>query len=323
MSLTEPLKLQVDALHRPVTDVLVLDLVAAGGDDLPAWEPGAHLELEVGAGVIRHYSLCGDSVDPGRWRIAVLREPEGRGGSRLLHESLEVGAPLVVHRVLQRFTMPARPSYVFLAGGIGITPIAAMVARAEAEGADWRLYYLGRSRDRMYLADELERRWPERVVVHPSEERGRLDLTALVGALPDGTSLVCCGPDGLTHQAGAAARARGLDFHHESFGADPLADSPDDGGHHTGPESFEVELASTGAVVPVGADQTVLDAVADAGAIVVSSCREGYCGTCETAVLAGAVDHRDTVLTPEEQQDATVMMICVSRSLGPRLVLDL
>lgn len=288
-------------------DVVVLTLRAAGEEPLPRWEPGAHVDLLSPVGP-RQYSLCGSPADD-TWRIAVLREPDGRGGSAWVH-SLAAGDPVTVRGPRNHFPLLDAPRYLFVAGGIGITPILTMIAAA---GTDWELVYGGRTRASMAFLDELD---DPRVTVRPQDETGLLDLSILDTPRPD-TLVYCCGPEPMldaVEKRCAAWPAGSLRV--ERFTAKPLTEPVLDG-------AFEVELAATGRTVTVPPDRSILDVVEEAGVSVLSSCSEGTCGTCETPVLSGEIDHRDSVLTPEEQAVGDAMMICVSRARCPKLVLDL
>jgi ferredoxin len=191
-----------------------------------------------------------------------------------------------------------------------------MIAQVEASGADWRLVYGGRTRSSMAFQAELQDRYSGKVVIHPQDEAGLLDLPTLLTD-PGAAAVYCCGPEGLLAavEERCASLPKGT-LHVERF-------APKDGATDGPRESFEVELAQTGTILTVPADRSVLDVVEDAGVQVLSSCQEGTCGTCETIVLSGIPDHRDSVLTDDEQAANDTMMICVSRSCSPRLVLDL
>lgn len=293
----------VDGRHEAAEGVVVLTLRAADGGALPGWSPGAHVDLLLPAGP-RQYSLCGEPADVGVWRIGVLREPGGRGGSAHVHDTLHVGASVRVRGPRNLFPLLPAPRYLFIAGGIGITPILPMLAAA---GSDWELVYGGRSRATMAFLDELA---DPRVTVAPEDETGLLDLDGLLGVPRPDTLVYCCGPEPLL----AAVEERCPAARVERFTPKPVT------GVTT---SFEVELARTGVTLTVPADRSVLDVAEDAGVTVLSSCAEGTCGTCETPVLAGDIDHRDSVLTDEEREEGDCMMICVSRATSPRLVLDL
>jgi ferredoxin-NADP reductase len=280
------------------------------GDALPLWTPGAHIDLHLPGGLVRQYSLCGDPADPGTWRVAVLREPDGRGGSAAVHDVLAVGDTLTADGPRNRFPLADAERYLFLAGGIGITPILPMVAEVARRRRPWQLAYGGRSLDGMAFRNELSR-WQENVALYSP---GRMDLDRLLGAVTNGTAVYCCGPASLLE----AVEKRAAAVHTEHFTAGRLTATKGEAANE-----FEVELASTGQVITVPADGSVLAALRGAGREVLSSCEEGTCGTCETGVLGGVPDHRDTVLTPAEQAKNDVMMICVSRARTPRLVLDL
>jgi ferredoxin-NADP reductase len=312
--------------RRRVADAVdAWELGFADGRDLPAWRPGAHLDVLVpveaadgSSGVLeRQYSLCGDPADRRTWRIGVLREPGGRGGSERLHTAVHVGTTLRVRGPRNRFPLDPSPAYAFVAAGVGITPILPMIRAAEEAGADWTLDYAGRSLTTMAFAEELAEAHGSRVRLHPADGGPRLDLASVLAARPAGALVYACGPARLVDELErlTAGSAPGT-LRTERFEAREL-------GEPVLREPFEVELAMTGATVTVPPGRSILDVAEEAGALVVASCREGTCGTCETPVLEGSVEHRDSVLTPEEQADDRVMMICVSRSRGPRLVIDL
>lgn len=312
---------------RAVADgVLELRLGHPDGQALPAWEPGAHLDVQTPAGV-RQYSLCGDPAD-GTYTIAVLREDAGRGGSRGLHDMAAPGAELRVLGPKNHFPLVEdAEDYLLIAGGIGITPIRAMADRLARSGARWRLHYGGRSRGSMAYADELQDLGGERVRLCPQDTDGLLDLDRILDGVGPGTVVYCCGPAPLLDAvADAVAASPARELRVERF-TGPSAPTPEPGGAPAddagAPTSFVVELAASGGSVEVGPDRSILEAVRSAGVDVISSCEEGWCGTCETRVLAGVPLHRDDVLTPSEQASNEVMMICVGRSCSERLVLDL
>jgi len=306
--------LRVEARAQECTDVASLILVDPHGRELPPWSPGAHVDVTVTAGAVRQYSLCGDPDDRRRWRIAVLREADGRGSSVRLHDEVGPGSLLEVGTPRNNFALVEAPSYLLVAGGIGITPMLAMARHLSTTGADWRLLYAGRTRSRMALTVEAVALGP--VTLHRDDEMGPLPLEAVLDSLEPGTAVYCCGPEGLLAAVEALCPAacplHVERFHPRDLGVDPAADEP-----------FEVVLRSTGTTVQVAAGQSILDALGKAGMDVPSSCREGTCTSCETGVTEGEVDHRDSVLGDEERAENTTMMICVSRARSPRLVLDL
>lgn len=313
--MTEPeLHLVVEKKELLADDVVLLTLRDPSGAELPAWTPGAHLDLVLTEDLVRQYSLCGDPGERSVYRVAVLREPAGRGGSAYVHDVVAEGDTVLVRGPRNRFALVDAPGYVFVAGGIGITPLVPMIAAAHAAGADWQLVHGGRSRASMAFT-ELAGRHPDRVALVPQDEAGLLDVAGILAAAA-GRPVYCCGPEGLLAAVEAEGERLGVPVHVERFSARPGAlDGPD--------EAFEVELSGSGTVVAVPAGCSILDALEGAGIATLSSCREGTCGTCETGVLAGEPDHRDSLLTEEEQASNEVMMLCVSRSRSPRLVLEL
>ncbi len=306
---------RVVAVSRVASNVVAIDLEADTGSALPAWRPGAHIDVVLSNDDVRQYSLCGP-LGANRWRIGVLRETDGRGGSAWLHNRVSVGDTLRVGGPRNHFEFePARGmNYVFIAGGIGITPIAPMLEAAASAGVDYSLHYAGRSRSTMAFLDELSDAHGRRVVVHATDEGERLDLDGLVANLRPFSVIYCCGPARLIDAVEKAAVGRQL--HVERF-------EPKELGEPVLHESFEVELALSGITVTVPPDRSILDVVEESGVLVLSSCQEGTCGTCETPVLEGEVDHRDSILTPDEQAANDTMYICVSRAACPKLVLEL
>ncbi|BCJ57544.1 PDR/VanB family oxidoreductase [Micromonospora endophytica] len=295
--------------------VAVLTLCRPDGNDLPAWSPGAHVDLALGPDLVRSYSLCGDPADRGAWQVAIQREPDGRGGSRLAHERLTPGTTVRVRGPRNNFALRPARRYLFVAGGIGITPIRPMVAAADAAGADWRLVYGGRSRTSMAFAATLREKYGDRVSLHPQDETGLLDLDGLLHR-PTGELVYCCGPASLIDAVLQRCQAwPSGTLHIERFTAVAT-----EAGVET---AVEVELALSGRTVTVPPGTSILAAVEQAGVQVLSSCREGTCGTCETTVLAGEPEHRDSLLTEEERAAGDTMMICVSRARSPRLTLEL
>ncbi|MGV9853043.1 PDR/VanB family oxidoreductase [Streptomyces sp. NPDC003442] len=302
------------------SDVVALTLRHPAGRDLPAWEPGAHLDLVLGTGLTRQYSLCGDPADRASWRIAVLRAPAGRGGSAQVHDTLTEGSTVRVRGPRNHFALRPAARYLFIAGGIGITPLLPMTAAADAAGADWRLLYGGRTRASMAFADELADRHGGKVRLVPQDEEGLLDLMPyLTAPAGPGTLVYCCGPEPLLQVAEEACRG----WPEGSLRTERFQPRTDDAGGESGSRAFELVLTRSGLTLTVEPERSVLRTVEAAGVPVLYSCEEGTCGTCETDVVEGEVDHHDSVLTDEERASGETMMICVSRCHGPRLVLDL
>jgi cytochrome P450/ferredoxin-NADP reductase len=307
---------RVVAKREEADGVVSLALREAGHRPLPAWEPGAHVDLVLDGAPTRQYSLCGDPADSHQYRLGILRDPDGRGGSLFVHDRLQEGDTVRIRGPRNNFPLAPSPRYLFIAGGIGITPVLAMIRAAEAAGADWELVYGGRRRASMAFLDELAPHG-DRVSVRPQDETGLLDLDTLLGTPRPDTLVYCCGPEPLLAavEQRCAGWPRGA-LHVERFAPRPQAEP-------ARAEAFEVELARSELTLPVPPDRSVLSVVEEAGVGVLSSCAEGTCGTCETAVLDGVPDHRDSVLGPEEREANDCMMICVSRARTDRLVLDL
>ena len=298
--------------------VLSVELVDPSGRELPSWEPGAHVDVHLAEGLSRQYSLSGDPHDRFRYRLGVLLEAAGRGGSAYVHDTLRPGQVVGFAGPRNHFRLEPSPSYVFVAGGIGITPILPMLARVEAEGASWTLLYGGRTASSMAFTGELVG-YGERVTVHPQDTHGLLDLDALLGSPQPDTLVYVCGPEALLK----AVEERMVvwpagSLHLERF-AVPEVSARDVADEH----AVEVVLAESGRTVMVGPETSILAALLEDGVDVLHDCTEGICGSCETKVIEGEVDHRDYVLTDREKAAGDCMMVCVSRACGQRLVLGL
>jgi ferredoxin-NADP reductase len=308
--------LETNRVARVADEVLEVTFVHPSGEALPAWQPGAHIELQLPSGLARQYSLCGDPGDTSSYTIAVLREEDGRGGSRELHEIAKAGVQLSVRLPRNDFHLVEAQSYLFIGGGIGITPLIPMIADAGHRGCHWTLVYGGRSDMSMAYRERL-REYGDRVDAWVEAERGYHNLPTILAAAPEGTMVYTCGPgamiDAVAAEFSKHAHLGGLHF--ERFGA---AGPVDNSGNE-----FEVELRRTGVTFRVPEGYPILQEVTKILPNHPFSCEEGYCGECETRVLEGLPDHRDDYLTEAEQEQGDVMMICVSRCRGHRLVLDL
>ncbi|MER5205342.1 PDR/VanB family oxidoreductase [Streptomyces sp. NPDC002825] len=302
---TVPRKVLVTGRATPAEGVVELRLE---GDGLPAWQPGAHVDLVLPSGLVRQYSLCGDPGDTDAYTVATRLIEDGQGGSREVHEQLHEGVEIEIRGPRNRFPLVDSPAYVFVAGGIGITPVLPMVRAAEAAGADWRLVYCGRSRATMPYLEEIEALGGDRVTVVAEDASGFPEL-GFLAHVPAETLVYCCGPDGLM-DAVSASMPEGRAPRLERFTAAATTGT-----------AFEVELRRSGRTLTVAADQSLLSAVRKELPGITYSCRQGFCGTCQQRVLEGEVDHRDELLTDAER--AGSMLICVSRCAGKRLVLDL
>jgi len=310
----ETVVLRVEALRHEADGIVSIEFADPDGHDLPGWQPGAHVDLWVVDTHPAHYSLCGDPADRLRWKVAVLREPNSRGASAYIHERLRPG--MLVHVGLPRntFPLPDADRYHFVAGGIGVTPIIPLARAAVERRAEVRVTYCGRTAPSMALTADLLAVGCD-VTLHADDERGLVDLAALVeeAAACDAT-IVACGPEGLIDALERLAEQRGVALSVERFAAGEA--------HRDGDHAFEVNLIGSQMALHVAEDQTILDALQCAGIEVPNVCREGNCGSCETRVLAGTVDHRDVLLTPRQRKANDRMMICVSRAAGATLDLD-
>jgi ferredoxin-NADP reductase len=311
--------LLVKQVRSETPDVVTLTLVDPGGGPLPAWQPGAHLDLVLPSGITRQYSLCGDDLDKHSYTVAVLHEPDGRGGSREVHNTALVGKTLHARGPRNHFPLEPAPEYLLIAGGIGITPLLAMARQLERAQQSWRLLYLGRRE--MPFVDQLRAINTDRLTVVRTDQSGRPDLEAALRELSAGTAVYCCGPPALITDVirYAEKQSTELPVRFERFTANP--DKPTQAAGEERP--IIVELARSGCTVTVPPGQTILDAVRERHPDVPSSCEEGFCGTCETRVLSGIPDHRDDVLGPGEKQKNQTMMICISRAKSDRLRLDI
>lgn len=311
-----PIDLIVRAMRWEADDVLGLTLERPDGGELPEWEPGAHIDLRLPHDVERQYSLTSDPEDRHTWRIAILREDLSRGASRFVHRELRPGQHVTAAPPRNNFALVDAAETIFVAGGIGITPILPMIRQVAASGRPWRLAYLGRTVDRMaFLRDPLLQ-GPETTVVVAGRDP-RLPLAEWIGAPAPGAAVYACGPARMLDaiEELAADWPRGI-LHVERFHAKVFADLGDG-------DTFDVEARRSGLVVAVEPHCSILETLEKAGIGVPSSCLEGVCGTCETRIIDGEAEHRDSILDAAERAANETMMICVSRSRGPMLVLDI
>jgi ferredoxin-NADP reductase len=311
----DSMRLVILSARDEADDVKSFLLCAPDGKPLPSWTPGAHIDVTTPQGLTSQYSLCGGEAE-GTWRIATLLKRDGKGVSRYLHETARPGDSIEVSAPRNHFELVPARSYLFIAGGIGITPILSMTASATASKVPWRLVYGGRRRASMAFLAELTR-YGDNVRIMPENECGLLPLPELMRHADPRGAIYCCGPEPLIAAVESSARDCGLaEPRIERFTNAAAARNVDDTG-------FDVELAKSGRTIRVGSGQSVLEALEDNDVWPAASCREGVCGTCETAVFAGDIDHRDSVLSNAEKKAGRSMMICVSRARSAKLVLDL
>lgn len=310
------LRVRVDRIDLAARETRIFTLSPVDGGVLPPAEPGAHIDLFLGSGLVRPYSLLVPSPEPYSYVVGVKKDRDGRGGSRYMHEQLRAGDEIEISPPRNNFPLTEKAVHtVLIAGGIGITPVWAMAQRLIELGSSWRLYASNRSREDTPLLAELSAL--DNVSLHFDDEAGGfMDLAAIIAAAPDSTHFYCCGPAPMlaAYQA-ATAHLDARFVHYEVFGADLPAQEGDTG--------FIVRLSRSGLEIAVPASDTILNTLRANGIESPSSCEAGVCGMCETRVLEGEVDHRDLVLTPDEQALNTRMMICCSRARSPVLTLDL
>lgn len=333
-------QLTVSELRREADGVVSVILKDPDGGALPAWEPGAHVDVLFSIGMLRQYSLCSEPADRSAWRIAVLREQPSRGGSSFVHEVLRAGDVLDVRGPKNNFRGAAGSrEKLFIAGGIGITPLLPMIRAAQIAGESWRLLYLGSDLHSMAFLDEIAGLDPAgtKTRIHAKEVSGALDLAEYLRSegLAAESTVYACGPPRLlselrsAHEAGVVPQLLFEDFGHDApdAGTGPGGSVSGGSGQEFGNAArdnspFVVETAD-GIEISVAENETILDALQRSGVPALNSCRKGTCGTCETVVLAGMPDHRDEILSGEERASNETMMICVSRCRGERLVLEL
>jgi ferredoxin-NADP reductase len=302
-------------------DVLSLDLERPDGLALPDWTPGSHVDLVLPGGLIRQYSLCGPPERRNSWTIAVLREPGRAGGSDYVHTVLRPGMMVEAAGPRNNFSLCDAPRYLFIAGGIGITPLLPMIGEVRRAGREMRLLYGGRRRESMAFIDQVG--GMEGVTIAPEDEVGLLDLAGAIGASSPDTAVYCCGPERLIAAVESCCAGLGRPRPHvERFTARPdhMIELRAAQAANT---AFVVVVAGTGLRVTVPAERSIAQALDEAGIFVPTSCTEGYCGVCQTGVVDGIPEHRDDYLSAEERAANTSMMVCCGRSRTPELVLDL
>ncbi|WP_180129804.1 PDR/VanB family oxidoreductase [Rhodoferax sp. BLA1] len=316
------LSVQVARKWTEAQDICALELHALPGQSLPAFSAGAHIDVHLPGGLTRSYSLCNDPQEQHRYVIGVLRDPVSRGGSVAVHNLVNAGQTLQISPPKNHFALQQDAQrHLLLAGGIGITPILCMAEQLAKMGADFELHYCSRSRERTAFVQHIAASaFAQRVQFHfdDAAPAQQLDLTALLATPTQGLHLYVCGPKGFMDAVLGKARANGwpeAQLHYEFFAAEVE--------HSADEASFEVQLGSSGKVIPVAGGQTVLQALSAAGVEIEFACEQGVCGTCLTRVLQGVPEHKDSYLTPEEQAANDQFLPCCSRAKTARLVLDL
>ncbi|OGA94762.1 MAG: Vanillate O-demethylase oxidoreductase [Burkholderiales bacterium RIFCSPHIGHO2_12_FULL_61_11] len=322
MSPLSTLSVRVARKATEAADICTFELVDVDGGPLPAFSAGSHVDVALPNGLTRQYSLCNDPKETHRYLIGVLRDPASRGGSQAMHEQVQEGQLLQISAPKNHFPLAHDVQrHLLLAGGIGVTPILCMAERLANVGVDFEMHYCTRSPERTAFHQRIiGSRFSSQVQFHFDDgiAEQKLDIAALLIPPASGVHLYVCGPKGFMDAVLNTARAKGWpehQLHYEFFAAEVVPSASD--------ASFEVKLASSGRIITVPKDQTVVQALAAAGVEVQTACEQGVCGTCLTRVLEGVPDHKDMYLTPEEQAANDQFTPCCSRSKTPMLVLDL
>lgn len=310
------MKLVLESVEPETEAIRVFRFREQAGGRLPGYEPGAHIDFDLGAPGTRSYSLIDWPEASQYYTIAVQREDYGEGGSKAMH-ALSLGDEVSASGPKNDFRLVENaPHTLLLAGGIGITPLISMATRLQAAGRSFQLHYCARTEERMGFAEALKTAFGSAVTLH-FDDQSPLDLSKLLSAQETATHLYICGPKGMIDAARTAASQAGFadDAVHVELFSSPVKSAED--------SSFEVEVHGTGQVVSVAPDQTIIEALEAAGLDVMYDCQRGDCGICQTDVISGEPDHRDVVLSDAEKASGKVMQICVSRAKSARLVLDL
>ena len=315
--LPPPMPLRVTRNDQIADGIHLLEFRDPDGKQLPEFSAGAHIGVRVPNGLLRKYSLCNDPAERNRYQIAVKRESNGRGGSCNLIDNVKAGDELTVTAPVNDFGLPPRAQdFLFIAGGIGVTPMMAMIRQVMAEGKRFRLFYCSRSPETTAFREELAApQFKDMVTIHYDQGNASrsLDLRPILAERKNREHLYCCGPRPLMEAVRAMTdHWSPTAVHFEAFSEAET--------HRAGDKPFKVRLARSGAVIDVPTDKTILEALRDHGLEVPSSCETGTCGTCRTKLLAGEADHRDLVLAEHERKDT--IMICVSRARSYEITID-
>lgn len=315
------LTLEVRRIVQEAEDIRSFELADPQGRMLPMFTAGAHLDIELPGGLARQYSISSDPRDVDRYVVAVLREPESRGGSIHMHDRLREGDRLTVHPPRNNFPLAAGASHhILLAGGIGVTPMMAMVRELARAGASFEMHYCTRSPARTaFMAEIAAAPFADKVRFHHDggDPAQGLDIARLLQRVRPGAHIYYCGPAGFMRACEEASRhwPQGT-VHFEYFSVDETVE-------YGASEAFQVKIASSGAILDVPADRSIVEVLRAHGIEVDTMCEEGICGTCATVLLEGEADHRDFVLDDEEKARGEFIMVCCSRARSPMLTLDL
>ena len=312
---------EVDAIFDETPDIRRYKFIDPAGGVLPEFSAGAHIHVYIEEGMVRQYSLSNDPLSRQCYEIAVLRESDGRGGSEAIYTKLQIGSKVVISEPCNHFPLkPEAASHLFLAGGIGVTPMMAMIAELDAGGADYRMHYCTRTREDTAFRDRLAPLLSTgQLTLHHDggNPAHGIDLAATLSEYEFGCHLYCCGPQGFMTAAKAASEHWPYGtVHFEYFTA-----QEDEFALKRENTPFKVKIDSTGQVFDVAVDQTIIEVLRVNGFAVDTECEDGYCGTCITRYVDGEPEHRDLVLDDEDRNE--FVMVCCARSRSPVLVLDM
>ncbi|WP_419902947.1 PDR/VanB family oxidoreductase [Kiloniella sp.] len=318
--MTQRITVLINAIKDQALNIRTFELVSPDGEALPSFTAGSHIDVFLENGLVRQYSLSNSQDERLRYVVGIQKEEEGRGGSKHLYDNLQVGDEIEISIPRNHFELDeSAQRYKLIGGGIGITPILSMARRLKALGKPFQLFYACRNENRAAFMDELKSgELSSHVILSFDDTHGPLKTQSLFGRVDPGVQIYCCGPTGLmdaVKEATTAWPASTVRFEH--FAADESTGLREDD------ESFEVVIQSSGKVFQVPADKSILTVLEENGIFVDHACCEGICGTCETGLLEGNVDHRDMILTDDEKNENQVIMVCCSRAKSSRLTLDL
>lgn len=311
----QTLYVRLKSVTYEARDVLLFELMSLNGQCMPSFSAGSHIDIYLPNGLIRQYSICNSPLDKYRYVVGVKRDPQSRGGSTLMHDGLKVGSELKISFPRNNFELAKEASHsILIGGGIGITPLISMAHQLTADKSSWQLFCSFRNRSDVALLDQLN---ADKTHLHIDDESpsGFMDIANILNNAPAGTHFYCCGPEPMLKNF--IDLSQSIDpsrVHYEFF--KPLATQ-------LSGDSFEVKLHKTKKSFSIGPDQTILQVLQKNGISAPGSCEQGICGTCETHVVEGIPDHRDSLLSAEERSSNKVIMICCSRSLSPSITLDL
>lgn len=321
------LELKVTEICDLIPEIKSFEFVSADGKDLPAFTAGSHIDVHTGNDLWRSYSLANNPTERHQYVTGILYEPQGGGGSKWMHDELSVGDIIKARGPLNKFPLDeSAKSHLLIAGGIGITPLMAMGYRLRDSSAEFHLHYCTKSPEQTAFIDEVKKVFGDKLSFHHDggDPSKGIKLTEVLQKQPDGGHVYICGPGGLLNAArNAASHWSSGTVHFEVFSSTKSGDKKPIDDEQVN-EEFEVEISSSGQVLTIPSDKSILEVLLDNDLECIYVCEEGWCGTCEVGLISGKADHRDEVLSDDEKEANTKIQVCISRAIpGERLVLDL